>query len=337
MEAVAAPALAFKITYNGKNVTADLAPYVEEISHTDRLSGQADELELVLSNADGRWQKSWYPTKGAELSLEYGYSHLPLVSAGSFEVDEVELAGPPDTVRIKALSAGLSKQARTRQGKAYENTTLIAIVSTLAKKLKAKVSGTIAPISIPKATQYGETDWAFLVRLCREYGYEIKLADNNQTLVVTKLKDLAAGGTVATLRKSDCSSYTYLDKIAEVPAKSTAKHFDPAKKQLVQSTATGTGGAGQASSDERKRHVQAKTPAQAQAIAQAEQERHELDKTELTLNLPGNPKLVAGAAIKVVEWDALNGEYLISEAKHTLNRSSGYATEIQSKRTKEAA
>ena len=94
----------FKVTYQGKDISADLAPYLIEAVYTDKLTGQSDELDLTVADHDGRWFKGWYPPKGAEIKYEYGYAHEPLASAGSFTVDEVEMQGPPDTVRIRALA-----------------------------------------------------------------------------------------------------------------------------------------------------------------------------------------------------------------------------------------
>lgn len=318
---------AVKITYNGKDVTRELAPYLIDATYTDKLTGQSDELDITLADPDGRWLGSWYPTKGAEIKYEYGYAHQTLASAGAFDVDEVGISGPPSTVRIRALATGLQRQARTRIGKAYENTTLRAIIETIAKRLKATVTGTMADIKIPKATQYGETDWVFLVRIAREYGYEVKLTNNNQTLAVAKVSTATA--SVRTIRPGDVTSFDFRDKITEVPAKTEVKSYDPRKKKGVKGTHARKGK--ESGSDTRRRTVPAKTPAQAAAIAQAEQERHETDKTAVALTLPGDPRLVAGATVTVADWGALNGTYMITEARHPIS-SSGYSTDIQLKR-----
>lgn len=330
METAIKPAL--KLVYNGKDITADLEPFLIETTYTDKVTGQADELDIMLMDHDGRWMDGWYPQKGAEVEYEYGYSHQKLVSAGKFNVDEVELNGPPTTVRIRALAAGLQSQARTRKGKAYENTSLKALIDKVAKRLKATVSGAVADIKIPKATQYQETDWAFLVRICREYGYQVSLKDNNKTLVVLKLTGLDAG-PVRTLRPSDVTSWQYRDKITEVAAKTEVKHHDHRKKKLVKGEAKSKHS--ETASDTRKKVVPAKTPAQAQAIAKAEQERHDVDKTSFEISLPGDSTLVAGAEVVIADWGKLSGTYLINEAKHPINKSSGFATTIQLKRIKE--
>ncbi|TXF11936.1 phage late control D family protein [Pelomicrobium methylotrophicum] len=328
-----------KLTYGGRDITADLSPYLMRVAYTDRLDGSADSLDVALAETDAiksRWLSDWYPDKGMEMKLEYGYAGQPLVSAGSFDVDEIEIESPPLSIRIRALATGISRAVRTRIGKAYENTTLAKILDEIAKRIGAKRKGKVADIPIDRATQYQETDWAFAVRLAREYGYALKLTDNNKTLAVMKLGEDAA--PVRTLAPGDLTRYTYRDRITEVPARSEARHHDPATGQLViyrieKGVAVPDGTT--TAADTRKRHVRAKTPEQAKAIAEAEQARHEIDKTSLEVQLPGDPLLVAGATVDVAGLARLDGRYLIIEARHEISRDAGYATTVSLKRIQE--
>lgn len=323
-----------QITYNGKDVTADLRPFLLESSYIDKLNGESDELEITLADLDGRWLDGWYPEKGAEIQYAYGYAHSELVPAGSFDVDEVEFEGPPTTVRIKALATGLKNQPRTRKGKAYTKTTLRAIIDKVAKRIKAKVIGDVANIQIPKATQYQETDWAFLVRICFEYGYQVKLTNNNQTLVVAKMADLGEGTAIRTIRPQDVTRWRFRDKISTVPAKTEVRHYSHRKKRVLKAEAFSRHD--KTASDTRTRVVPAPNPAQHSAIAQAEQERHDIDKTSLEITLPGDKTLVAGVPVELAEWGKLNGVYLIIEARHPINRMSSFTTEIKLKQMKDA-
>lgn len=330
-----------KLVYNGRDITADLAPYLMRVSYTDRLDGSADSLDVELAEADAiksRWLADWYPDKGMELACDYGYAGQPLASAGAFDVDEIEIASPPLTIRIRALATGISRAVRTRQGKAYENTTLAAILDQVAGRIGAKRKGNVADIRIDRATQYQETDWAFAVRLAREYGYVLKLTDNNKTLAVMRMGEDAA--PVRTLAPGDLTRYAYRDRITDVPSRTELRHHDPAAGQLVVygvkagvAVPEGTTTA----ADTRKRHGRAKTPEQARAIAEAEQARHEIDKTSLEASLPGDPRLVAGATVDVTGLARLDGRYLITEARHEISRDAGYTTSVQLKRIKEAA
>jgi len=328
----AAPAV--RIVYQGKDITAELTPYLMEVTYTDRLDGQADELEVRLADGTGSFLADWYPDKGTEISLEYGYAHAPLVRAGAFDVDEIEASAPPLEVRIRALATGISRQARTRLGKAYEQTSLAAIVKQVAIRIGAKTAGRIEAIQIDRATQYHETDWVFLVRLCREYGYLVKLTDNNKTLAVFMLEDLAAQAPVRSLAPCDMTRWSCRDRITGVPLRTEVRHHDLKTGKLIVSEmkAGVVSRPGATSQDVRVKVARAKTPVQAQVIARAEQARHEIDQTSMEVSLPGDPRLVAGAAVTVTDLGRLTGTYLIIEARHGISPSAGYATSLQLKR-----
>ena len=165
----------FVLSYEQKNITSDITPYVRSVTYTDYLSGQSDELEVELEDADGRWVRHWYPGKGDTLSLKIGYEAAPLLPCGAFEIDEIEFAQPPATVSIRGLATGVKKSVRTRVGRAYENTTLAAIAQRIAKRNKLTLTGKIRDIRIDRVTQYQERDVEFLTRLAREYGYAFKI------------------------------------------------------------------------------------------------------------------------------------------------------------------
>ena len=332
------PAVA--IEYNGRDITADLSPCLSRFSFVDRLSGEADSLDIELAETHhslSRWLAEWYPDKAMEVVAHFGYAHAPLVLAGHFEVDEVAVESPPMTVRIRALATGITKSVRTRQGRAYENTTLSAIADQVAKRLGATRKGKIEAVKLDRVTQYQESDWQFVVRLLREYGYVAKLTDNNKTLAVARLADLAEG-VVRELWPEDLSSWSYCDRITDVPARSAVAHHNPKTGKLVIYQAEG----GQlvpantvTAKDADKKVVRAKTPEQAKAKATAMQERHEADKTSFECVLPGDPALIAGAAVDVRGLSRLDGRYVIQEARHEIDVSGGYATSLSMKRLRE--
>jgi phage protein D len=328
-----------RIAYNGRDITADLSPYLMRVAYTDRITGEADSLDVELAETDAvksRWLSEWYPDKGMEMQAEIGYAGQPLMPCGRFDVDEIEVETPPMAIRIRALATGVSRSVRTRIGRKYENATLAAILDQVAGRIGAKRQGDVADIEIDRVTQYQETDWAFAVRLAREYGYALKLTDNNQTMAVMRLGETA--DPVRTLAPGDITRLTYRDRITEVPGRTEVRHHDPATGELVvygvqngevvpvEKTAA---------SDTRKRSVRATTPEQARALAEAEQARHEIDKTGLELALPGDPLLVAGACVGVTGFARLDGRYLIIEARHEISRDAGYATALSLKRIQE--
>ncbi len=334
----------FVLSYEQKNITSDITPYVRSVTYTDYLSGQSDELEVELEDADGRWVRHWYPGKGDTLSLKIGYEAAPLLPCGAFEIDEIEFAQPPATVSIRGLATGIKKSVRTRVGRAYENTTLAAIAQRIAKRNKLTLTGKIRDIRIDRVTQYQERDVEFLTRLAREYGYAFKIVGSK--LVFTELADLRDGGTVATLKATDLIAIRLRDKIKDIYQEAKVKYHDPKTKKLVvygvkgdqvtevgQTTTSTKRQSGQsASGDTLKLSTRSGSKAAAQAKAQAALDDANLQQTAGSLTVPGNPKLVAGTTFELADCGKLSGKYLVESARHRLDRGGGYVTELEVKR-----
>lgn len=130
---MSAPRPTIKVTYDNVDVTADITNSLVSLTYKDKVTGETDELELQLEDVDGLWRDSWYPKKGATLTAQIGYDGN-MVDCGTFQVDEIELSGPPDTVSIRAIAAFVSSKMRTKNSKANENVTLKQLAEQIAAK-----------------------------------------------------------------------------------------------------------------------------------------------------------------------------------------------------------
>lgn len=317
----------FVLSYEQKNITSDITPYVRSVTYTDYLSGQSDELEVELEDADGRWVRHWYPGKGDTLSLKIGYEAAPLLPCGAFEIDEIEFAQPPATVSIRGLATGVKKSVRTRVGRAYENTTLAAIAQRIAKRNKLTLTGKIRDIRIDRVTQYKERDIELLTRLAMEYGHAFKIV--GRKLVFTDIADLRSGKSVATLKATDLIAIRLRDKIKDIYRNAKVTYHDPKTKKLVVSEVKDDR---VASGDTLKLSGRSASKATAEAKGRAALDEANQQQTAGSLTLQGNPKLVAGVTFDLADCGKLSGKYLIESARHHLDRGGGYVTELEVKR-----
>lgn len=334
------PTPSFELAYNGKTITADIAPFVLGITYTDHLSGESDELEVELEDSDGRWLDSWYPDKGATMTLKLGYLGQPLIPVGRFDIDEIGYGGPPSTIRIRALATGVQKAVRTRNSRPYEKTTLAAIAQRVAKAHKMTLVGKIEAIAIDRATQYHETDLAFLARLAGEYGYAFKVTENNSKLVFWKGADLHLAKAVRSYSPELLISWQATDKLSDVPSSTQVKYHDPKRKKLVvygvkngETTVVGSTDAGKATSaDTVKLTRRAPSKQAAEAQARADLDRRLLDRTSMEISVEGDPVLAAGNIILLAGLGKLSGRYTIIRATHRISRGDGYVTMLELKR-----
>ena len=321
------------LSYETKDITADIAPFMAELTYTDNLEGESDGLDVQLEDVDGRWISAWYPEHGDKLKAMIGYAGSVLLDCGEFEIDEIELQGPPDTVTIKALAAGIKRSVRTHKGRSYENTTLAGIAANVAKRNQLDVLGTIEPVNIQRATQVFETDLAFLRRVADEYGHSFNVRGNK--LVFFQTRQLREGKPVYVITRQDCaSSYRLRDKVHGVVSEAEATWFDPrAKARRVVTVKDKGGSSNRTSSDKRRINVRAETDAQAKQKAQAQLDKND-DQTGATLTLYGNPLLVAGVTVELSTFGKFDGRYLTTKSVHAIRRGGGYTTEVELKRVR---
>lgn len=336
METLTVAAPTFVLTYNGRDITADLSPFKTSVTYIDNLDGdEADSLELALEDTDGIWWEAWYPEKGDKIRLWIGYEGHELVPCGDFEVDEIELTGPPAQACIRALAAGITKALRTHQGRAYEDTTLASLVAAVAARHKLTVVGEIQPIPIRRVTQLHEEDLKFLKRVAREYGYAFNVRGDKLTFY--RMDALRAAPTVTQIRLADLATYRFRDKVKGTPSRAKVAYHDPKTKRIMVAEVASDGSVvTQPSADTLKLNARVESQEQAVAKAMAAIARTDDEATTATLTVWGNPRLVAGANVELLGVGKLSGRYQITRSTHTLERGGGYGTEIEARRTKTA-
>lgn len=322
------------IKWSGKDVTGDITPFLIDVTYTDFMEGESDSIEFSLEDAQGSWIGPWYPQFGDTIEAWIGYRDDTMLPCGVFEIDEIEFSGPPDVVRVKALAAGVKRSVRTRNGRAYENTTLADIAATIARRNKLKLIGKIEKIAIQRVTQVYETDLVFLKRLAEEYGYSF--AVRGGYLNFFKRADLKTSKPTLVITRSDVTRYRARDKVHGVAAVATVNYHDPrtkkTRKHKVTDKAAKTNAHG---TDELKVIARAESQEQAKLKANAAIDRQNEDQTSMTLTMPGNVKVVAGINVSIVGFGHYDGKYTVTQSRHSLGRSAGFGTEAELKRVRD--
>lgn len=183
------------IQYESKDISADLQPYLLGWTHTDNLSGQADDLQIDLEDKDQLWNGPWFPDTGAAIvgkavrqnwETEGKVETLPL---GQFEIDEIEVNNPPSTVAIKAISVPESSSLRGEEkNRSWEKTKLSVVAGDISAKSKLKLYFDVDDDpEYDSIEQTSETDLAFLMRLCGDAGLCLKVT-GTQVIIIDEEK-----------------------------------------------------------------------------------------------------------------------------------------------------
>lgn len=322
------------LSYQGVNITADISQMVLSINYVDELGGRAGELEVQLEDRDKRWQGPWFPQQGDVASLLIGYSGEPLLACGEFQVDDLELQGPPDVFHLRCLPAWITPPLRTRNSLGYEGQTLHQIVTTIAARHGMSVVDAPASIDLiyRRVTQRQETDLEFLHRLAREYDYDFTVRGTQ--LVFYPRLQLETQPPVLALTRSDVIRFDFVNKTHRTYRQAQAAYFDPYSKQLY--TQTAVAGPSVEAGDNLK--IVARCDDGQQALARAEAVLHDANRLLVTghLTAPGSTVLVAGNTVALSGWGAMDGSYIIERAQHRLSRATGYITEIDARQVANA-
>lgn len=162
------PIPAWKVTLDGQDLTERMRPRLLDLTLTECRSEDADQLDLRVHDHDGALA---LPKRGVELAVAIGWQDGGLIDKGKFTVDEVEHSGAPDILTIRARSANMTKQLRSRRDRSWHDVTLGAVLRNLAGEhgLTPRIAAQLASIALPHLDQAGESDAALLARLGREH------------------------------------------------------------------------------------------------------------------------------------------------------------------------
>ena len=110
MEAHQARYAEISLTYSGKDISRDIAPYLLSFTYTDNSSDKADDISLTLEDRERLWIADWFPKKGDTVKASIilhnceAENRTESLPCGTFEVDQIECYDPPNQITIKAVS-----------------------------------------------------------------------------------------------------------------------------------------------------------------------------------------------------------------------------------------
>jgi uncharacterized protein len=320
------------LSYLGVNITADVSQMVLAIRYVDRLDGASGELEVELEDSAKQWQGPWYPALGDVVSLQIGYSGEGLLDCGEFQIDELELDGPPDVMRLRCLAAYVTPPMRTANTVAYENIGIVEIAGLIAAKyglaMVTASSESESDVVFARVTQRRQTDLEFLKRLAREHNFDFTVRAGQ--LVFYERPALESVPAAATITRADTLRFSFRNRTRRIYDAAEFSYFDPDTKELI--TQSVSADEPSPTNDTLKIVARCENAQQAQVKAEALLHLHNMVFVDGSIEGPGNTVLVAGSNVQLSGWGALDGTYLIETAKHHLARATGYTTSIAARR-----
>lgn len=308
----------YRLTLQGQTLSPELDARLSNLRLTDNRGMEADQLDITLSDHDGRLE---LPPHGAELHLALGWKGQPLVDRGTYIVDEVEHSGTPDTVTIRARSADMRQGLPGKRTQSWDNVVIRDIIATIAERhaLEPRLSESLAGIRVRHIDQTDESDLHFLTRLAERFD-AVATVKAGKLLFVAAGQATTASGTqippiTLTRRVGDQHRYVISDRDAYSGVKAYWNDASGAeRKQVI---------AGETDNLKSLRPTYASED-DALAAAQSEWQRIQRGVAEFSLDLAdGRPDLYPETPVRLVGWkgqiDAAT--WLITEVTHNLSDS----------------
>lgn len=350
-----------KIAYNKKNITQAMLSYLKSLEFTDALTGQADDLQIVLEDRNGLWLEAWFPDKGATLTASIltkywnnpteAEKELPL---GLFEIDEIECSAMPSETKIKAVSVPnnttLRGEERTRSWEGY---TIQKIAQDIADNagMQLNFSAKDNP-TLERVEQTEQSDLAFLDKLCQDNGLSLKVTDNQIIIfdmadmeaaepsliflrpTVADLSDTTVGSgdsnktnTGNALKQLKPTSWHFTSSIRDIYKACTVEHSRGKKKEKISATFTDP-----TKTEGKTLLVKKDVKSVEEAERMARKALRDKNKDEVTgsLTCMGDTDLSAGLTVTVKGFGKFDGKYIISRVKHSLGN--GYRCSVDLRR-----
>ena len=353
--------LVVEFTKAGADVTELIMPDLLSFSYTDNESEESDEVSISLKDPTGKWAGTWKP-KGGEIIRAYIQQGTVTwegkkLYCGKFYADSLSASGSPRTVSIKAVAIPLNKPIRKKiKSKAWENVDLVEVANTIGAGAEMKVVFDVEEDAIPtydRVEQKRESDLKFLLRLCEEAGFSLKVTDDKIYIFDQYSYEKKKPIKTFELGISDILDWGFESAQSETYKSVTLAFRDPDLKQpneaggysLSESETLEKDGENKAvwnytyfdpEADEDGQEFGYKTRCKSlnEARRKAKAKLRELNKRVITGNMSvvGDVNLVAGAVIECKGFGSFDGNFIIEKAEHSYS-TSGYVTKIDVRRT----
>lgn len=215
-----------KFLYNGVDIISSSKPSTMLVN--DYAVGEADELTAIFSNGS-QWA-SWNPKAGDTVQFIDDQ-----FDSGIMYIDNPKIE--KGMCRLEAISLPLS--AKKPHTKIWRDVNLSQIISDCANNagLNYETYG-ITDYTYAAITQLKESDFAFLMRICKREGYAVKATNNTLIVLSEKYMENQPSGT--TINKNQTGSDCEFKNGVDLLSKTRVYYYNAIKNQNIDQTATDT-------------------------------------------------------------------------------------------------
>lgn len=215
----------------GQDLTRVWGSRMVSVVIDDDRGTDSDKASIELDDLDGQLV---FPDPGQKLTVKGGYVGEPGDVGGDYEVDQVDLAGWPQSITVSMSTVSASSDTKVKKTEAHkkqETSTLGALMRKIAKRNKwtPKIDPKLDKVKIPYQGQTNEFDMQFANRVAKKYGGVVTVKKGNMVVVRPGRGKSASGQQMETLTVSpgvNLLDYSVSYKKREEHKKAQAHTFD---------------------------------------------------------------------------------------------------------------
>ncbi len=228
------------VIFNKVDISDEIAHSISSLNYTDNSKNAIDDLEIELENLDYRWLKEWYPDENAQLLVgihEELETETNFLDLGTFYVDEPTFED--HKITLKCLALPLDQNIRDQKNSvAWERVTLKELVMQIANKHEMNAELYAENVFFERLDQNKETDLAFINRVVKEIGLNMKVSDDK--IIIFDDEEMEKNDTIEVFNIKDyrIRSFSLKKKNKEIYDKVEVSYYDPDKKKVVKEIIT---------------------------------------------------------------------------------------------------
>ena len=228
------------VIFNKVDISDEIAHSISSLNYIDNSKDAIDDLELELENLDYRWLKEWYPDENAQLLVgihEELENETNFLDLGTFYVDEPTFEN--NRLNLKCLALPLDQNIRDQKNSvAWERITLKELVTQIANKHEMNAEIYADDEFFERLDQNQETDLAFINRVVKETGLNMKVSDDK--IIIFDDEEMEKNDTVEIFNINDerIRSFSLKKKNKEIYDNVEVSYYDPEKKKVIKEIIT---------------------------------------------------------------------------------------------------
>lgn len=338
---------------------------VLSFAYSDNTSDKADDLTVIISDPARTWMQSFLPKKGVECEATIKVFNWMApgdtreFNCGTMWVDEISMAGPPNTVTMKAVSIPVNTGIKTqRRYQFWEGQPLQAIAGEIAAMYSLALVWDATDSPVLKRTDVIETaHLEYLRDRCKDEGLSIKIF-NRQLIIYSEAEYEARPPIyVMTYGLSQILSYEFVSRLNDTYQKSTVSYVSPITGKYINGEFVppfkpeGTGSdldsyerveeddQGEGGEDPILRakalgdtisYASENAIAAEAAKRKAKSKLREKNKREkeCIIAVVGNPMYLSGLSMQLIGFGTFDGKWFIVSSTHSISED-GYQTELR--------